>query len=170
MWQQPEFCNAVLNASYLLATTPQEITLALQYIERYVDTNNDNLYKVISMAGVIFDKTRQSGDDVGHTLRTIFHMVQIQKVKDRLESFNIKTDDAYNKSCFVDGVVAICDSIGQQWKYLDNTQKLIVAKTLGGTRCAVATLNLFEEYPKVTKVCEKLSEEWMETWTALFWL
>jgi len=101
------------------------------------------------MVAAIGSTTRQTGKEVGTSLRFIFNRLSTEKGPKTLGQFGISTQDI-NTGQLRSGFDVLSD-LSEQWDELTRAQKLNVAQALGGTRQYNAVLTLMDNWDETLR-------------------
>ena len=138
------------------ASSTDEISTGLSKFASVADTVGLSYENAAAALATITATTRNSADTVGTGLRTLFSRLQSVKLGETLEdgvdltkysaaiaTMGVNILDVNGELKSMDQII---DEMGAKWQYLNDTQKIAIAQTVGGVRQYTNLIALLDNY------------------------
>lgn len=158
------YADVITKLGAATAASSAEIAGGLEKFAAVAETVGLSFDYAAAAVTTIVDKTRQSEDVVGTSLKTIFARLEGLQLNGQIEEDGITTDlNKYSKALLAVGVNIkdnngnlkdmdqILNELGPKWKELSKDQQVALAQTVGGMRQYnqfIALMDNFEAFQK----------------------
>lgn len=147
--------DKILNVERLYAVTTQDLAEAIKLLGSTAEEFGMSMDELLASVTAVGQVTRRSGSQVANSLKTIFANFTQTDTLTMLREFGVAVNDTFGNLMPMGKVL---DQLSTKWSNLTESQRISIAKTVGGVRHYTSFIVLMDQYAVKLKATADAAE------------